>query len=176
MSCARSARTLMRLRCSLARALYGHISSLGARLPKHQITFSAVWSDVDLIDVEVGVAFQEWAGGTSAYATRDELRAFARDLVAVEEGASSASLDIGQADLGYVACRIFEYDGARHVGIEVRIGHAGNHVMNRPDFARQVHVSVPVERGQLSRFASEIQNLVMTETGTATLPLLSDWP
>jgi hypothetical protein len=145
-------------------------------LSNNQLTFSPVWSDDDLMDVEVAVAFQEWTGSTSAYATRHELRAFARDLVAVEEGASSASLDAGQLDLGYVACRVFEYDGARHLGLELRIGHAGHHLMNRPDFSRQVHVSVPVERGQLSRFASELQNLIITETGTATLQLLADWP
>jgi hypothetical protein len=144
-------------------------------LTDFQLTISAVWSDVDLLEVDTAVCFREWGGGARAYATRDDLRAFARDLVAVEEGATVASLDIGQPDLGYAACRIFEYGGARRLAIEVRIGHAGGHVINRPDLPREVRVTVPVERGQLGRFASEIQNLVMVETGTATLPL-ADWP
>jgi hypothetical protein len=59
--------------------------------------------------------------------------------------------------------------------MEVRIGDAGKHGMNRPDCPRELRVRVPVERGQLSAFASEIHNVVLWETGTATLPLLQEW-
>jgi hypothetical protein len=107
-------------------------------LSSDQLTLSAVWSDVDLVELEVAVEFQDWTGSASAYATRAELQAFARDLVAVEEGANAAVLDIGQADIGYATCRVFEYDLARHLGIEIRIGHAGEHVGNRPAFRREV--------------------------------------
>lgn len=141
-----------------------------------RLSLSAVWSDVDLLEVDSAIRFREWAGSARAYATRDELRAFARGLVAVEEGATVASLDIGQLDLGYATCRLFEYGGARRLAMEVCIGHAGGQGIGRPDCKREVHLTVPVERGQLGRFASELQNLVMTETGTATLPLLADWP
>jgi hypothetical protein len=145
-------------------------------LPNHRLSVTAIWSDVDLIEVDVAVIFQEWAGCSLAYATRDDLRAFARDLVAVVEGATAAELNIGQPDLGYATCRVFEYDRARHLCIEVRVGHAGEQTINRPDFRREVHITVPVERGQLSSFASELQNVITAETGNATLSLLAEWP
>jgi hypothetical protein len=60
--------------------------------------------------------------------------------------------------------------------MEVVVGHAGGNVMNRPDYRRELHVSVPIERGQLSAFAATIRQLVSAERGTATLPIPPDWP
>jgi hypothetical protein len=142
----------------------------------NSLTITATWSDVDLLEVEFGIRFQAWTGREQAFVTRDELRTFARSLVGVSEGGRSALLEAGQSDLGYATCRVFEYAGPRHLGIEVRIGHAGGQVMNRPDYARDIRLSVPVERGQLSSFASEIHSVIASETGTATLPVPPDWP
>jgi hypothetical protein len=144
-------------------------------MPENFFSIAIAWLDEDLLEIELAVLYHAWSGRERAYVTREALEEFARDLVAVAEGARSAVFDAGQPDLGYASCRLFEYDLARHVGMEVRIGHAGGHVSNRPDPAREVRVAVPVERQQLSEFAAQIQNLVVTEKGTATLRVFPDW-
>jgi len=56
------------------------------------------------------------------------------------------------------------------------VGNAGGQVMNRPDYPRELRVSVPIERGQLPAFARAIRNAVAAEQGIARLPVPPDWP
>ena len=140
------------------------------------ITVAIVWSDADLLEVELRVEFDVWCGAERAYVTRKELTAFATAMDEVADGGSQATLNVGQPDLGYGACRVFEYGGPRHLGAEIIVGHAGGQVMNRPDYRRELRVSVPIERGQLPAFARAIRNVVGAEQGIARLPLPPDWP
>jgi len=142
----------------------------------HQLSVTVVWSDVDLLEIELAVSFAPWSGAERAYVTRDELTSFASSLDAVVAGATAAELNAGQPDLGYGQCRVFEYSRARHLGMEVVVGHAGGNVMNRPDYRRELRISVPIERGQLSAFAATLRRLVATERGKATLLIPPDWP
>ena len=145
-------------------------------MPAHELSVSVVWSDIDLLELDLAVSFAVWSGAERAYVTRDELIAFAASLDAVVAGSTSAQLNAGQSDLGYGVCRIFEYDRARRLGMEVIVGHAGGNVTNRPDYARELRISAPLERGQLVAFAGALRRLVIEERGTATLELLADWP
>jgi hypothetical protein len=70
----------------------------------HSLSVTVTWSDVDLLEAEVALRFQLGAGRADASVTRDELRVFARSLVAVWAGASVALLEAGQPDLGYATC------------------------------------------------------------------------
>jgi hypothetical protein len=140
------------------------------------ITVAVVWSDVDLLEVELRVRFDVWCGAERAYVTRKELAAFATALDEVAEGGDQATLSIGQPDLGYGTCRVFEYGGPRHLAAEIIVGNAGGRVINRPDYPRELRVSVPIERGQLPAFARAIRNAVAAEQGIARLPVPADWP
>jgi hypothetical protein len=140
------------------------------------LSLAIVWSDIDLLEIELTVSFAAWSGAERAYATRDELTAFAAALDQVAAGAKAAELDAGQPDLGYGRCRVFEYDQARHLGMEVVVGHAGGNLQNRPDYRRELHVSLPIERGALASFAGRLRQLVAAEEGAATLPVPNDWP
>jgi hypothetical protein len=143
---------------------------------EHQVSLTVVWSDVDLLEIELAVSFAAWSGAERAYVTRNELTSFATSLDSVVAGASAAELNAGQPDLGYGLCRVFEYSRARHLGMEVVVGHAGGHVMNRPDYRRELRVSVPIERGQLTAFAATIRRLISAERGKAALLIPPDWP
>jgi hypothetical protein len=122
------------------------------------------------------VQFDVWSGTERCYATREGLAGFAIALDQVADGACDATLELGQSDLGYAACRVFEYGGPQRLGAELKLGHAGRQVVNRPDYPRNLHVSVPIERGQLPAFARAIRNVVAAEQGIARLPLPPDWP
>jgi len=140
------------------------------------ITVAVVWSDVDLLEVELRVQFDVWCGAERAYVTRKELTAFATALDEVADGSNQATLNVGQPNLGHSMCRVFEYGGPRHLAAEVMVGNAGGQVMNRPDYPRELRVSVPIERGQLPAFARAIRNAVAAEQGIARLPVPPDWP
>lgn len=142
----------------------------------YQLSLAVVWADIDLLEIELSVSFMAWSGLERSYVTRDDLTSFAASLDEVVAGSTAAEFSAGQPDLGYGSCRVFEYDRARRLGMEVVVGHAGGNVVNRPDYPRELRVSVPIERGQLSVFASRLRQLVASERGTASLPILSDWP
>ena len=122
------------------------------------------------------MSFAAWSGAERSYVTREELTSFAASLDAVVGGTTTAELDTGQPDLGYGRCRVFEYGRAQHLGMEVVVGHAGGNVTNRPDYRRELRISVPIERGQLTAFAASIRGLVSSERGRATLQVPPDWP
>ena len=145
-------------------------------MSEHQLSLAVVWSDVDLLEIELAVSFAPWSGAELAYVTRDDLTSFASSLDAVAAGATAAELNAGQTDLGYGRCRVFEYGRARRLGMEVLVGHGGGNAMNPPDYRRELRVSVPIERGQLTEFGAKIRQLVATEGGKATLPIPPSWP
>jgi hypothetical protein len=142
----------------------------------NRFSLAVVWSDSDLLEIELAVAFMAWSGVERSYVTRNELTSFAASLDAVAAGAVAAEFNAGQPDLGYARCRVFEYDRARHLGMEVVAGLAGGHVVNRPDYPRELRVWLPIERGQLTSFAVRLRQLVAAERGWASLPIPRDWP
>ncbi len=140
------------------------------------LSFAIVWADVDLLEVELSVRFAPWAGAERMYVTREEMTAFAQELLAVAAGANQASLDIGQPDLGYGQLRLFEYAGPRRLGFDIVLGHAGGIVSNQPDRARSLRISVPIERGHCEECAAGIAAIVAAERGIVHLPISPDWP
>ena len=142
----------------------------------HQLSITAVWSDSDILEIELAVSFKAWSGAERAYVTRDELRGFADSLDAVAAGGADAVLDVGQPDLGHATCRVFEYGGPRHLGMELVVGHAGGHIINGADYPRELRLSVPIERGQLPAFARAVRMVIVDEKGSARLPVPTDWP
>ena len=145
-------------------------------MPDSALSLAVCWADQDLLDIEIRVALKEWTGTDTAYAVRDDFRTFAASLDEVAANGSVAVLDIGQPDLGYANCRVFEYGGPRHLGIDVVLGRAGSATGRDADPGRVLQLSVPVERGQLATFANDIRRIVEHETGIAVLQLPPDWP
>jgi hypothetical protein len=145
-------------------------------LPEHQLSFRIIWSDQDLLDVETSIAFAPWAGVDRAYATRSDLTAFADSLDQVAAGSAEAELALGQPDLGYASCRLFEYGGPRHLAMDVVVGCGAGGTGQSADHGREIRVSVPIERGQLSALAASIRTIVADEDGIAVLPLPPGWP
>jgi len=143
----------------------------------HHFSLRVIWSDADLLDVETSVCFGNWSGTDTAYAGRDDLTAFADSLDRVAKGSREASLSIGQPNLGYASCRIFEYGGPRRLGMDVVVG-AGEPGTGRRPYKgkREWRMSVPIERGQLATFAASIRVAARDELGIAVLPLPPDWP
>lgn len=144
-------------------------------MPKATLTCAVVWSDPDLLEVRTEVQFQAWAGAEQAYVTRGELTAFAAALDQVAKGEREA-LHGGQRDLSYVELQVFEYGLARRLALDVALGEAEGRYIGRPSHARELKITVPLERGTLAQFAAELRTLVVAESGIAMLPLLADWP
>jgi len=122
------------------------------------------------------VAFAGWAGAERAYAARSDLTAFADSLDRVAEGGSEAELTLGQPSLGYARCRVFEYGGPRHLAMDIVVGCGAGGTGRRADHGRETRLSVPIERGQLSAFATSIRTIARDERGIAVLPFPPDWP
>lgn len=144
--------------------------------PEPGFSIEVVWSDVDLLEIEVCVRFSVWAGGERVYVSRRELEGFADAINRVAGGATDARLSAGQASTGYANCRIFEYSLARRLGMEVVVGRAGDDGSLRPDCARELRVSIPIERGPLPAFARSLRAITASERGIASLPVPLSWP
>ena len=141
-----------------------------------ELVCAVVWADVDILSLEVRIRFQGWAGHECAYASRGELTAFADALDHVANGGTAAVLEVGQANMSYVALRLFEYEKARRLGIDVTLGRAAGGISNRPSYAAELRMSVPTERGFLPQFANGLRGLVRREEGECRLALPEDWP
>jgi len=152
------------------------LKSFGGEIPESVLSCSVVWSDPDLLEVQVEVFFGGWAGAERGYVTREELRSFANQLESVHAGGKAALLEAGQQDLSWVRLEIFEYGLARRVGMRVHLGRASGADSRTPREPRELRISVPIERGQLSAFARSLQRVVQIEAGTAKLMLPTDWP
>ena len=146
-------------------------------MAKHLFSLRVVWSDADLLEVETCICFGDWSAADSAYATRDDLTAFADSLDRVADGRGEAALSIGQPSLGYASCRISEYGGPRHLAMDAVVG-SGEPGSGRGPHRRQreLHLSVPVERGQLGAFAKAVRVIASDERGVALLRLPPGWP
>jgi hypothetical protein len=142
----------------------------------NHLSIAIVWSDVHVLEIELAVTFAAWSGAERAYVTRQILTDFAESLDLVAGGATHALLEAGQSNMGFGRCQIFEYGGPRRLGMEVVVGHAGGDMRGHADRGRELRVSVPIERGQLSPFAVTLRELVTNERGTVVLPVPSDWP
>lgn len=142
----------------------------------HSISCSVTWADSDLLEISAKVLFANWAGHERAYVTRDELNRFARELDDVAEGGSKADLRAGQSDLSYVSFEAFEYGRARQLGLRIHLGRDPTSISNHPAAGTEMRISVPVERGQLTAFASALRSMISREAGVATLTLPPDWP
>ena len=145
-------------------------------MPDNGLSFSVVWADEDVLELEVAVRFGVWAGAGRMYVAREALSGFAETLTAVAKGGTSATLTLGQSDLGYGKCSVFEYGRSRRLGMDVLVGHGGGMTSNRPDHPRVVRVAIPIEREGLSQFAIGIQQIIRDERGVVRLPSPSDWP
>lgn len=152
------------------------IESLAGEIPEPALSCSVVWSDSDLLEVRVEVFFGGWAGAERGYVTREELRSFADQVESVHAGSNGAVLEAGQQDLSWVRLEIFEYGLARRIGMRVHLGRALGTESNAPGEPRELRVSVPIERGQLSEFAGSLRRAVQIEAGTAKLKLPTEWP
>jgi hypothetical protein len=141
-----------------------------------RISIQAVWADPDLIEIETSVVFSGWAGIERAYVTRDQLLDFASALDAVAAGANEATLIGGQRNLSYAEISIHEYDLARRLYADVRLGCVRDVEATTPRGANELQMAVPVERGQLAAFASGLRRIAVEDRGQATLAGLSDWP
>jgi hypothetical protein len=155
-------------------ALYGLRISVG--VTEYHTSLRVIWSDADLLEVEASFAFRDWSAVGSAYATRSDLIDFADALDRVVLGGSAAELSLGQPDLGYASCRVFEYGGPRHLAMVVTIGVGHKGIGQPQDTGRESRLSVPIERGQLTAFAQSLRRIARDERGTARLPLPPDWP
>jgi hypothetical protein len=143
------------------------------------LSISVVWFDVDLLELEVLVEFDAWSGAERGYVTREELIAFADALDRVAAGVNEATLEAGQAALGYAKCRVFEYTGVRRLGMEVVLEREGGRSPELADLsncARNLRVSIPIERAPLPAFARALRAITASERGTAFLPALPTWP
>jgi hypothetical protein len=139
------------------------------------LSIAVVWSDSDLLEIRLAVAFGGWAGAERVYVTRDDLTGFAAALDAVAEGADGARLSVGQPDLSYATVDVFEYGGARRLGMHVVAGHAVDPASYRPDRGGELRVSLPIERGALPAFAAALREITLAEQGIADLFVPSDW-
>jgi hypothetical protein len=143
-------------------------------MAEHLVSLSVVWSDVDLLEVEISASFRGWSAIDRAYAARSDLTGFADSLDRVVQGDTEAELSVGQPNLGYASCRIFEYGGPRHLAMDVVVG--SGETGRRHDHGRECRLSVPIERGQLTAFAQTLRLITREERGRAALLLLPDWP
>lgn len=134
------------------------------------LSVTAVWADPDLIEIAVDVQHRAWGGTTKAYVTRDELRVFATDLALVVEGHNTAAFNAGQRNLGYANLTIREYDRARRLLMDVVLGQSGDG--NVEGTARELRVTVPIERGGLAEFRERLRRIADTDAGEAMLVLL----
>jgi hypothetical protein len=140
------------------------------------LSCEVVWSDPDLLEISLQVAFGVWSGGERAYVTREELARFSEALRSVELGSSSAELQAGQEDLSFIKLRVFEYSRARRLAMEVHLGRAAQPQMNFMEHGSELRLTIPVERGQFSTFAADLSSVVHAERGTARMLVPNAWP
>jgi hypothetical protein len=140
-----------------------------------EIRCAIVWSDVDLLEIETQVQFDQWAGIERAYTTRESLAQFADALESVYNGAKEALFEAGQPDLSWIELRVFEHGGARHLGLHVNIGRPPTAIINRPNSEAVLRIAVPIERGQLGAFAAGLREIGTAKRGEARLPLTPNW-
>jgi hypothetical protein len=145
-------------------------------MPDAELSVAVLWADPDLLAIQVSVRFDPWSGSEQAYVTRSELTEFAKALDRVAGGGSEAVLAGGQRDLSYAELRVFEYGGARRLGMDILLGSAAGRIINEPSHPLELRLSVPFERGQLPSFTTGLRSVVAAETGEARLPLLQGWP
>ena len=107
---------------------------------------------------------------------REELSAIADALESIATGVREASIQLGQPDLGFGHCRVFQYGGPRRLGMDVLVGHAGGMISNGTDYPRRVHVAIPLERGQLAQCASDLHKIIIAERGSVRSSAPPDWP
>jgi hypothetical protein len=126
-----------------------------------------------MLEIDVGVAYDGWAGSEQAYVGREDLEEFAAALDQVAAGGLSAELRAGGDVTNRVSIRVCEYGLARRLAIAISLGRS-LHATGIDEDRRELRLSVPVERGQLSRFAAALRAVVQAERGRAELPLWTD--
>lgn len=135
------------------------------------VSIEVVWSDPDLLEIEASVSFEGWSARERAYVGRDELHAFADQLDDLVDGSADANLQAGELDLSYIQLLLYEFGLARRLEMDIRMGSAKAGNYGGRESPRRFQTTVPVERGQLARFASAIRNVTRKERGEALLRL-----
>ena len=149
---------------------------LAQHVDTSELLVEAVWDDPDVIQVRASVRFGHWAGSALAYATRAQLTAFAAALDDVAGGTTSAAVAFGQRELGSADLRLYEYGGARRLGVVVRLQEPADAWRAGPADDSALEPAAPLERGALPGFAAGLRAIARDGAGTSTLALLPGWP
>ncbi len=141
-----------------------------SKLPS--VSVRIVWTDPpDLIELETHVAADGWSGTARAYASPEQLREEAENLlrwcdhrngaVAIEAGADTG--------IGGLTLRFCAIDMAGHIvcHIQLTTGDLPNDA--RPEQIWRLALEIPTEPSQIQRFAHQLVAIVSSLEGEAVL-------